>query len=206
VLLTAYKEWGLDSFKKFNGMWAFMLFDESSDEIILCRDRFGVKPLYYTICGDFFLAGSEIKQFTAIPAFVPKLNRKVTANFLSKSLLNYSEHTFFEGVSELKAGHYMVYNLRSHQFSIHQWYDLAASIGKFTKSPKEAQKIYDLLVDSIRLRMRADVQVGSCLSGGIDSSSIVSLIHEKHMANGTFKTITSYYPDKEFDERNSVKW
>jgi len=202
VLLPAYWEWGVNAFNKFNGMWAFMLYDATSQEIILCRDRFGVKPLYYTVSGNYFMAASEIKQFTAIDNFKPTLNSETALNFLSKGWLNYSEKTFFEDVYELKPGHYMIYDLKSHEFRIQEWYDLRKAIVPIEADEKSAiAKVYELLGDSIKLRMRADVQVGSCLSGGIDSSSIVTYIHKKALASHNFKTITSCYTDQLYDEQ-----
>ena len=202
VLLPSIWEWGTEAFSKFNGMWAFMLYDAAEQEIILCRDRFGVKPLYYTHTGDFFLAASEIKQFTALSAFHPVLNKEATANFLAEGWLNYSEQTFFEGVYELRPGHYMKYNLATHEITIRQWYDLIKEIPQQEVTEQEAIKqVNHLLTDSIRLRMRADVNVGSCLSGGVDSSSIVSIIHDKEFASENFITITSCYTDQQYDEQ-----
>jgi len=202
VIFPAYWEWGIDAFHKFNGMWAFVIYDAARQEIILCRDRFGVKPLFYTTVGDFFLAGSEIKQFTVFDGFKPVLNKKVAVNFLAKGWLNYSDETFFEGVYALKPGHFMIYDLRTHKIKIRKWYDLRKRV-KSTNDKEliATKKVHDLLSDSVKLRMRADVQVGSCLSGGIDSSSIVSLIHENKLTNNRFATITSCYADKEYDEQ-----
>ena len=202
VIFPAYWEWGIEAFHKFNGMWAFILYDAAKQEIILCRDRFGVKPLFYTTVGDLFMAGSEIKQFTVFDAFKPVLNKKVAINFLTKGYLNYNDETFFEGVHALKPGHFMIYDLRTNKTKIHKWYDLRKRV-KPTKDKEEkaTQKIHDLLSDSINLRMRADVRVGSCLSGGLDSSSIVSLIHQHKFTNGSFATFTSCYQNKEYDEQ-----
>ncbi len=202
VLAPAYQSWGTNAFSRFNGMWAFMIYDKAKQEIIICRDRFGVKPIYYTQTKDFFLAASEIKQFTSIPGFKPKLNKTVAINFLTKGWLNYSEQTFFDGVHEIRPGHFMKYDLKTHESTIHQWYSLDHPGIRNQDSKKEAiENVHTLLADSIYLRMRADVPVGSCLSGGIDSSSIVSFIHDHGMANGSFKTITSCYNDKEYDEQ-----
>jgi len=202
VLLPAYWEWGTGAFDKFNGMWAFMIYDATTQEIILCRDRFGVKPLYYTNIGDRFLAASEIKQFTAIPEFQPVLDKEIAVNFLTHGWLNYSEKTFFSGVFELRPGHYMRYNVITHEMTIHKWYDLRGSIKKVKDTEHEAmENVRKLLSDSINLRMRADVKVGSCLSGGVDSSSIVSIINRNKLASDDFITITSCYADEKYDEQ-----
>ena len=203
VILAAYEQWGTSAFSRFNGMWAFAIYDSIKKEIIFCRDHFGIKPLYYTKTSNWFLAGSEIKQFTALDEFKPVLNKKVTANFLVNGLLNYSDETFFEGVHEVRPGHYLHYDLTSHQVKVHQWYDLEAASKKAQDSFEVAvPKLRDLFCHSVRIRMRSDVRVGSCLSGGLDSSSIVGVIHGEQMANADFATITSCYHDKRYDEQH----
>jgi asparagine synthase (glutamine-hydrolysing) len=202
VILAAYQQWGTLSFSKFNGMWAFAIADLSSNEIFFCRDHFGIKPLYFTSTSNFFLAGSEIKQFTAVPDFKPSLNKRVAVNFLLHGLLNYSEETFFEGVNELRPGHFLKYNFESHKIEIEEWYDLDKSSKPVDDNFDTAvEKVRSLFLDSVRIRMRSDVRVGSCLSGGIDSSSIVSAIASQKMANDDFATITSCYTDQRYDEQ-----
>lgn len=202
VILAAYQHWGTEAFKKFNGMWAFAIYDDVQQCITLCRDHFGIKPLYYTTTGEFFVAGSEIKQFTSLPEFKPALNQAVTINFLAYGLLNYSEETFFKGVKSLNAGHYLQYDLCTHQLTCTEWYNLEKSAGEVKVSLREATAVVKTLFQSsVQLRMRSDVPVGSCLSGGIDSSSIVSLIHNREIANGSFTTFTSCYDNKKYDEQ-----
>ena len=202
VILAAYHQWGVESFKKLNGMWAFALADESTNEIILCRDHFGIKPLYLTATENYFLAGSEIKQFTAVPEFKPVLNKPVAAKFLVHGLLNYSDQTFFEGVSELRPGHYLKYHLSTNHWEVKPWYDLAQAVKPVHDSFDEAvKKTRALFLDSLKLRMRSDVRVGSCLSGGVDSSAIVSVIAGGQLANTNFATITSCYDDQRYDEQ-----
>ncbi len=202
VILAAFQEWGTDAFKKFNGMWAFALHDASKNEIILCRDHFGIKPLYFTTTNSYFLAGSEVKQFTAIDEFIPRLNKAVAVNFLVNGLLNYSEQTFFDGVRELRPGHFLRYNLTTHQYNVTQWYDLeSAAARKDVSYPDAVHAVGELFRNSVRIRMRSDVRVGSCLSGGVDSSAIVSVIHKEQIANDDFATVTSCYTDVRYDEQ-----
>jgi asparagine synthase (glutamine-hydrolysing) len=202
VILAAYEEWGAASFTRFNGMWAFAIYDERKNEIVCSRDHFGIKPLYFTQTADYFLAGSEIKQFTAVEGFRPVLNKSVTVNFLAHGWLNYSSETFFDGVSELRPGHSLVYDLRTNQFSINEWYNLNQAVKPVSDSYDVAvDRINELFSDSVKIRMRSDVKVGSCLSGGIDSSSIIALIHQNDWANSSFATVTSCYEDKRYDEQ-----
>ncbi len=202
VILAAYQQWGTKAFSKFNGMWAFALVDRDRHELILCRDHFGIKPIYIASTKNYFLAASEIKQFTAVDEFECVLNKKIAVNFLTKGWLNYSEETFFQGVSELRPGHYLHYDLVSNEKKTIQWYNLRESIHEIKPNYSEAiETVRDLFNDSLRLRMRSDVPVGSCLSGGIDSSAIVSSIHEKGFANSDFATLTTCFSDRRYDEQ-----
>ena len=202
VLLIACQHWGYEAFNKLNGMWALAWYKASSNEMVLCRDRYGIKPLYYTTTNDLFAAGSEIKQFTCLPGFTSVLNKTVAINFLIKGWLNYSDETFFEGVKELRGGHYMVYNLNSHQHAIHKWYNLpAVTTPANIKIGDAIERVRELFADSMRIRMRADVRVGSCLSGGVDSTAMVSHIHAHKLASKDFATVTSCYSDTEYDEQ-----
>jgi asparagine synthase (glutamine-hydrolysing) len=202
VILAAYQHWKTDAFKKLNGMWAIGIYDHAEQNIILSRDHFGIKPLYYTHTAYSFAAASEIKQFTVLPGFNPVLNTSTTINFLTKGWLNYSDETFFKGVYALHPGHYLRYNLQTHQSATAEWYNLQKSIIPVTATEEEAvSEVRNLFESSVRLRMRSDVPVGSCLSGGIDSSSIVSLIHREGLANNYFSTFTSCYNNKLYDEQ-----
>lgn len=204
VILTAYAEWGTDSFKKLNGMWAFAIYDKNKNEMILCRDHFGIKPLQYCITSEYFAAFSEIKQAFALPFLAPKLNKKTAADFLAFGSLNQSTSTFFEGIYDLPAGHSISYNLNDNTHKIIRWYDitLTPSLLKNDISFNEATKqTYHLLAKSLNLRIRSDVKVGSCLSGGIDSSAIVTTLYNNKLVASDFTTITSSYHDKEYDER-----
>jgi asparagine synthase (glutamine-hydrolysing) len=202
VILAAYQQWGTGAFSRFNGMWAFIIYDAAKSKLILCRDRYGIKPLYISTVGDHFIAVSEIKQLIDFPQFKPVLNREVANQFLATGITNYSAETFFKGVNELRPGHYLEYDLITHQQKITRWYDLKKEI-KYQQIPEEkaVQLVRDLLTDSITIRSKADVVVGSCLSGGLDSSSIVAIIHNEELEGPGFKTITSCYEDKECDER-----
>jgi asparagine synthase (glutamine-hydrolysing) len=202
VVLAAYQVWGVESFRRFNGMWAFILFDQDANELILCRDHFGIKPLCYTHSGEWFLAGSEIKQFQACSEFKSILNKKTTFNFLALGLLNDSNETFFQNVFHLPAGHYLSYNLSSHQYNITAWYQLSEAISACSSDNYDTAvlKVEDLFTNSLRLRMRSDVRVGSCLSGGIDSSSIVCKVYSEQLANPDFATITSSYKENGYNE------
>jgi len=180
VILAAYAHWGVNCLTHFNGMWAFAIFDNVENSLFLARDRFGIKPLYYTDTNKEFSFGSELKQLTS-------LQDRVRANqwAIVESLLTYydghTDQTFFADIRALPQSHYMVYDLVKHTHSIHRYYELQPDDALFDISLGEAtERFRDLLVDSIALRLRSDVQVGTCLSGGLDSSAISALANQKY--------------------------
>ena len=200
VILSAYHYFGADCTKKFNGMWSFLLLDPSKDELFVSRDQFGIKPLYYYQTKELFGFASEIKQFLEIPDFVPKLNKRVAASFLIDGALNQTQETFFEMVYELKPGMNLLIHTKSAQYKFSNWYSFKSkSDTNLDLTYQDAVKKFDALFeDAVKIRMRSDVRVGSCLSGGIDSSAIVCKVRE---LNESLETVTSCYTDRKYDEQ-----
>ena len=209
VILAAYEKWGAACLERLNGMFAFAIYDAASGEMFLARDRFGIKPLYYWFspAGVLYFA-SEIKQFTAAPGWRAILNVERGAQFLSTGLTDDGDETLFAGVYHLLPGHCAAFNTedvrpdRTGRLATKQWYELkpAAFSGSFDEAAAEYRR---LLTDSVRIELRADVPVGSCLSGGIDSSSIVCLINRalrQQDAVGFQKTFSARADEPEFDE------
>ena len=180
VILVAYAHWGDDCLNKLNGMFAFVIYDSHSQTIFAARDRFGIKPLYYWISPKGFIAiASEIKQFTVLPGWKAKLNGQRACDFLKWGLTEHSNDTLFDGVYQFRGGEYAEFNIRdtNDKIFLKRWYDLNVIpySGSFLKASEE---FYDLFLDSIKLRLRSDVPVGSCLSGGLDSSAIVCSLNQ----------------------------
>jgi asparagine synthase (glutamine-hydrolysing) len=200
VILSAYNYFGADCTKKFNGMWSFLLLDSSKDELFVSRDQFGIKPLYYYQTNELFGFASEIKQFLEIPGFVPKLNKSVAASFLIDGALNQTQETFFEMVHELKPGMNLLIHTKSSQYRFSNWYNLSlkADLNLRLTYQDAVEKFNVLFEDAVKIRMRSDVRVGSCLSGGIDSSAIVCKVRE---LNESIETVTSCYSDCKYDEQ-----
>jgi asparagine synthase (glutamine-hydrolysing) len=207
VILYAYKEWGADCLRRFNGMFAFVLYDKSSRYLFVARDRFGIKPLYIWRRSDgAFAFASEIKQFTKLEGWKASLNRQMAYDFLVWEAMDHTDATLFSGVSQLRGGQYLEMQL-GRAPSIVTWYDFPTT--RFSGSFDEAAEIFrELLDDSVRLRLRADVAVGSCLSGGLDSSAIVCLASrllqksEVQVQQSTFSAC-SHYP--QYDERRYME-
>lgn len=213
VILAAYAEWGEDCLARFNGMWAFAIYDSVRRTLFLARDRFGVKPLYYWVSPDrLFAFGSEIKQFTVLPGWQAKLNGQRGYDFLVFGITDHTEETMFSGVYQIKPGHCALLSVEDpgslapgKPIACRRWYELRPA--EFDGSLDEAAAFFrDLFEDSIALRLRADVQIGSCLSGGLDSSSIVCVMNRllrQQGAHGQQRTFSACSDVARFDER---KW
>ena len=196
VILKAYEEWGFDCQNKFNGMWAFALWDESKQELFLSRDRIGEKPLHYTTYENSFIFGSEMKSLFSYG--VPK-NPDLSLIEIYLVFTNIPEpYTFYKNISKLNAGHYLI--VKDNKVSEFKYWDLP-EIDE-SNLYKDKKFIYEqfesLFKDAIKLRMRSDVPFGAFLSGGLDSSSIVSVMHE--LSDFPINTFTIGFPEKEFDE------
>lgn len=208
VILVAYEAWGVDCLSRFNGMFAFVLYDAMTEKVFVVRDRFGVKPLYYYPFAGGIAIASEIKQFTALEEWNFCQNGQRVYDFLNWGVLDHTDETLFSGVKQLRGGHYFHFSVESLKKEAPKpvsWYTLKEN--SFTGSFEEASETYrSLLMDSIRLRLHADVDVGFCLSGGLDSSAIVCLAHQ--LVGGSaerLKTFTAASEEARFDETSYVK-
>jgi len=176
VILCAYDKWGPACVERFNGMWGFCLYDREKDILFCSRDRFGVKPFYYADTSQKFIFGSEIKQVLAGRGGNAVANMRAVRDFLVEGYSDHTHETFFEGVYALAAGHNLVVSLKTHQVELSRYYALAAPDDVQALDEQGAiARFRDELQRSIAYRLRSDVKVGTCLSGGLDSSSIASL-------------------------------
>lgn len=182
VLLNAYIQWGQDCIHRFNGMWAFAIYDREKKTIFFARDRFGVKPFYYLHTKEYFAFCSEIPPLLSLLNEKPTPDNQTIFDFLIFNRTDQTERTFFSEIKKLQHGCKLtidnnilqssIFNLQS---SIKQWYDLKERVSK-TEGFKSPEEYKELLSSAIGLRLRSDVPVGVCLSGGLDSSSIVSVL------------------------------
>ncbi len=202
VLLAAYDKWGADCVAHFNGMWAFALYDRERNLLFCSRDRFGVKPFYYAEINDRFLFGSEIKQIIEFFSH-RRANLRVLLNYLILGFEDYNQETFFENVFKLLPGHSLFYDLQSHSYEIRRYYSVQADPHFAELSESEAVALYRAELErSVTIRLRSDVKVGTCLSGGLDSSAIASLAAERYHvpAGARFSAITAKSVDEMNDE------
>ena len=204
VILASYDKWGSACVDRFNGMWSFAIYDKTRKVIFCSRDRFGIKPFYFTEFGDWFLFASEIKQFTVFDAFQAGLNHEIAAKYLILDRQDHGNETFFENVYTLPGGHSLLYDLSSHSYEIEQWYDIASiEINEDITFDEAGVKLYKLFENSVMLRMRSDVKVGASLSGGLDSSAIVCMVKQV-LGDNALETISSCYKEKKFDEQEFI--
>ncbi len=171
VLLAAYRHWGPACLDRLNGMFAFAVYDRETGTLFAARDRFGIKPFYYYEDDDQLIFASEIQ------AILTALGRRLDADdglildYLAFNRTDHTERTFFRGVRKLQHGHHLAATRAG--TTIKRWYDLAERIGDPFESAEDYREVF---ASSVRLRLRSDVPVGVCLSGGLDSSSVVSTV------------------------------
>jgi len=191
VILHAYEEWGSACVNRFNGMWAFAIWDSKKQELFCARDRFGIKPFYYTISNGSFFFASEIK---ALPVnFKP--NDKMVNMFLAWGMQDCCEETMFDGVYQIEPG----FTLTVSKYGISKYHYWIPTINENISGGCDYTKLRGLIDNAVRIHLRSDVPVGSCLSGGIDSSVIVSLITSNKQ-----KTFSAVFENKQFDESKYI--
>ena len=215
VLLAGYREWGRDVLTRCNGMWGLALWDADRKELFCARDRFGVKPLYYAYGRDWFVFGSEIKALLSHPKVARRPNDAIVYDYLSLGLTDHSDETFFDGVFRLAAGHTLIFR-PGNAPEIRRYWDVSPAFALDSRpedEPKAISRFAELFEDAVRLRLRADVPIGTCLSGGIDSSSIVVIANHlmfeelrlpRELVGDRQRTFSACFEDARFDERRFI--
>ena len=184
VILTAYQEWGFDCLHRFNGMWAFAIWDNQRKQLFCSRDRFGIKPFYFHLSKKHFVFASEIKAILASSLSKVEPNDRAIYEFLTYGLVDHLKETFFRDIYRLVPGEYLLIN-NSGVSIFYSWWKLNGR-----EVPSDTREAFrQLFKDSIRLRLRSDVPVGSCLSGGLDSSYVVSQMAELGDTVNTFSAV-----------------
>jgi asparagine synthase (glutamine-hydrolysing) len=209
VVLNAYHYWGEACQHRFNGMWAFAIYDQDQKTLFASRDRFGVKPFYYSKIENRFAFASEQKALLSLPWVPFQVNQEAVFDYFLFSQIEYQAAGFFDGILELPAGHSLTFSINNRNVSSKPWYDLKIneSDEPFNKTQNEihVSRIQELLSDAVRLRLRADVPVGSCLSGGLDSSAIVGWMR-KHLGDSkALHVYTAEFPGNSVDEGQWAK-
>ena len=205
VFLAAYQYWGEACLEHFIGMFAFILWDEEKQRLFAARDRYGIKPLFYHLKsdGDLLLA-SEIKALHAA-GVDPDPDPVAWATYLAGGLYHHSERTFWAGVRSLPPGGKLIW--QAGKLTVTRWYDLAEKVSETDLRPVESvmEEYIALLEQSVAFRFRSDVPVGINLSGGLDSSVLLSLVHQIQGPESDVKAFTFITGDPAYDETPWVK-
>lgn len=209
VLLAAYRQWGDACLERLNGMFAFAVWDTNAGVLFCARDRAGERPFYYYLDREHFVFGSEIKSVLSVGPPVPRApNLDRVREYLAKGFQPLGEPTYFEGIRELLPAHKLVLRLRE---------DLRVKVGRYWSFPDHvsegpplsADEFAALLDDAVRLRLRSDVPIGTCLSGGMDSPSVAaSVVRAARVAGSSafrYQGVHAYAPVPEADERQYVE-
>jgi asparagine synthase (glutamine-hydrolysing) len=203
VILAAYEKWGKDCVNHFNGMFAFAIWELEKQELFIARDRLGIKPLYYHKSENSFVFSSEIRAMLSTDLVPRKINVSALSDYIRYQTVH-APSTIIDGVQMLLPGYYIIASNK--EFSIHQYWDAAKSYNKeiqkcsYTEIKKQVK---ELLTDSVKLRLIADVPFGAFLSGGIDSSAIVALMSQ--ISSSPVKTFNISFDESNFSEAKYAK-
>ncbi|MBZ6076286.1 asparagine synthase (glutamine-hydrolyzing) [Microvirga puerhi] len=207
VLLAAYAEWGEDCLQRFLGMFAFIIWDEREQRLFAARDRFGIKPLYMVANRHGLAFGSEIKQLLGLPGLSGSMNLARIRDFLASGITNHTAETLFAGVQQVQPGCSVSVEAArpwTGEVSPRRWYAIPPSSGLELSEAQAAEKFRELFTDAVRMHLRSDVPIGSCLSGGLDSSSIVCVMSElldRQGQGAKVNTVSACYAEKSVDEK-----
>lgn len=203
VLLNAYIAWGEDALHKVVGMFSFAILDIQKQILFIARDHFGIKPLYYTFFNGGFAFSSEIKSLLCLPMVERKINPKVLYSYFRSLRTDFSEQTFYANIQQLKPANYMIVPIDNpNKYKTKNYWNLKTTTRNDLSFHEAANMLRELFLNSIQLHMRSDVPVSFALSGGIDSSAIVSTVRCLYPSKDiyTFSYIAGDY------QINEEKW
>ncbi|MBO6794887.1 MAG: asparagine synthase (glutamine-hydrolyzing) [Balneolaceae bacterium] len=199
VVLESYKKWGEDCVDKFMGMWAFAIWDSNNEKLFCSRDRFGIKPFYYCFSNGRFYFSSEVKALKHSPIFTNDLNLNTVSRAMQLGWSHYRDETFFSSVSSLEAGCNLT--VKNYSLNIKNYWSITPSNKAVKNIDEMVYEFRSLFDNSLKAHVRSDVPVGATLSGGIDSSSIVSSVIDNGLISD-LNTFSVYYQgEKSVDER-----
>jgi asparagine synthase (glutamine-hydrolysing) len=210
VVLHAFEEYGENCVNLFNGMWSFIIWDKENDLLFCSRDRFGIKPFYYYKNNKMFVCASEIKALLAFNEIDRKENSQRIYEFIVYGYSDQTDETMFKDILQLKAGHNLT--LKNGKVTVCRYWDLEDKVNKYDCVLNNDTKLYDqfreLLFSAVNLHLRSDVGVWTLLSGGLDSSSLVSIQRQMQLegkVSSTIRTVTLVHEKKEINEFEYVQ-
>jgi asparagine synthase (glutamine-hydrolysing) len=205
VIIKAYHKWGIEAVHKFNGMFAFAIFDKREEKLILIRDRAGVKPLYWYFNDNLFLFGSELKAFYQHPLFQKEVLNSSVALYLQYGYIP-QPYTIFKNTYKLENGSFLIFALKNKRIKKEKYWDIYQVYDKPKLQLHENEALNELdkiINQSIKYRMISDVPFGSFLSGGYDSSLVTSIMQKNSISK--IKTFTIGFDSKKYDESAYAK-
>jgi len=195
VVVACYAHWRGDSVKKFNGMWAFAIYDKLKNKLFCSRDRFGIKPFNYSKENGRFIFSSEIKSILEYDNSFKSPNYDAIANYCRESIGAQNSETWFKNIYRLAPAHNLI--ITEEEISEERYWDYPTKVTSIDYN-QACTEYLDLFEDAVKLRMRSDVPFGATISSGIDSTSIVSVIDKNH--NEVLNTYTASFPNRKYDE------
>ena len=204
VVLTAYQQWGADCFRKFNGMWGMAIVDLVSEKVHLSRDHFGIKPLYYVQNRKGLYFSSTIRSILELSGIDRRANESALFDFLLSGDHTCNDETYCEGVYEVPPAHLLTFDFRApnHQPHKTRWWRIGQNR---IESDDPETTFIDIFESAVNIRLRSDVRLGSCLSGGLDSSSIVTAMAHQLGGSKPVETITCCYDGSEYNEEQFAR-
>ncbi len=205
VLLKAYQQYGENCLSKFDGMFAFGIYDSQENCLFLARDRVGIKPLYYTIIDSTFYFASEIKTLRIIPSLKPSINYRSLFDYLVFNRTDIYDETFLSEIKRIPKGYFGT--LDANGLKLTQWWNpenYIKDINNKDSSQEILSTIENTLISAVQLRLRSDVPVGSCLSGGLDSSILIGILFTHNDIDENYSTFTASFPGHPVDETKFI--
>lgn len=204
VLVAMYDYYGEKCVDKLNGMWAFAIYDKDEQAIFCSRDRFGIKPFYYYWDNGTLMFASEIKQILLMLENEIYANKQRLLEFLILGDLDYTDETMFKDIKQLKGGYNLSYKIKTSEIFVSEYYKLPTEVNRRSSYQEQCKIFKEKFTNSIERHLRADVPIGYCLSGGLDSSAIVCMadtILKKTKKHSKQYAVSSCFEDKRYDER-----
>jgi asparagine synthase (glutamine-hydrolysing) len=206
VLLASYQQWGIHCVKRFHGMWSFALYDQKEEILFCSRDRFGEKPFYYTFHENRFVFASTLRAIVEVTG-KRKANQRALINYFVQDRCEFFDETFFEGIHKMPASHSGLLDINRRSFQLHKYYEPAKGNELVIHESDAVNQLEKLMKSAIACRLRGDVEVGACLSGGLDSSCLTRVAAEllRKQDGKILKGFTIGSGDEQNDESSFAK-
>jgi asparagine synthase (glutamine-hydrolysing) len=202
VVIKAFHHWRNEAFHRFNGFWAIAIYDNKTKALTISRDRFGIKPLFYHFDKGVLYFASEMKYILTIARIGWEVNQKAVQAYLQENKSSYSENTFWIDIKELEPGHTMT--LRDNDLKIERYWNFKPGL-KYRTEEGAFEEFTYLFEDSVQLRMQSDVEVGSLLSGGLDSTTLVCTLQKLGFIDtNNFKSFSGIHDEAAFTETSYI--